>query len=224
MSIAVRRQSALFQPDPKRVIARFYIPGGPAEAQRIIRSILAMPEERASQHSAQVLRSFSGRHRNIYQVFLSHFGRVDHWVREMGFNSQEISEQKKMFIGSYFTMEYSVESAAFFNPSIVEDPFQENIEKDHKKVILSFRATGEGHISSIEFRQGVLDKENVLHVEPPGKLAETAEIVKRDVYDKKEFEEKLGGIDIQKDVLSEIMDRLGDDFIYGELRAGIERR
>ena len=65
-------------------------------------------------------------------------------------------------IGSYFTMEYSIESAAFFNPSMVEHPDQSETGKGQKRVIISFRATGEGHISSIVFRTGVIDKENNL--------------------------------------------------------------
>jgi len=72
-------------------------------------------------------------------------------------------------------MEHSIESSAFFNPSIVEHPDQSETGVDEKGIILSFRATGEEHISSIVFRTGVLDKNNNLSIEPVGKMLEEAE-------------------------------------------------
>ena len=86
-----------------------------------------------------------------------------------------MSEYKKLLIGAYFTSEYSIEAAAFFNPSIVEDPDQTGLAEDEKRVIISFRATGEGHISSIVFRGGILDKDNNLQLVPSGKLVDEAE-------------------------------------------------
>ncbi len=104
-------------------------------------------------------------------------------------DSLDISQ--KILIGSYFTMEYSIESAAFFNPSIVEHPDQSETGTNEKRVILSFRATGEGHISSIVFRTGVLDKNNNLSIEPVGKMLEEAEHIRRHVYNKESFKRKL---------------------------------
>ena len=88
-------------------------------------------------------------------------------------------------------MEYSIESAAFFNPSVVEDPDQSETGTDEKRLIFSFRATGEGHISSIVFRSAVIDKNNNLIIEPVGKMLAEAERIKRHIYNKKSFIKKL---------------------------------
>ena len=78
-------------------------------------------------------------------------------------HSGSLSNEKKLLIGSYFTLEYSIESAALFNPSIVEHPDQTHLENGQKRIILSFRATGEGHISSLVFRSGEIDRDNNFH-------------------------------------------------------------
>lgn len=117
-------------------------------------------------------------------------------------------------------MEYSIESAAFFNPSIVEHPDQSETGIGETRVILSFRATGEGHISSIVFRTGVLYKNNNLTVEPVGKMLEEAQHIRRHIYDKKSFKIKLEEMkDIHDNIPSGlILDKLNDTFTYGELR------
>jgi predicted GH43/DUF377 family glycosyl hydrolase len=121
-------------------------------------------------------------------------------------------------------MEYSIESAAFFNPSVVEHPDQSETGPGEKRVIISFRATGEGHISSIVFRTGVLDKYSNLTIEPIGKMLEEAEHIRRHIYDKESFRSKLEEMrDFHALIPSElILDRLNDKFTYGELRKCIE--
>jgi predicted GH43/DUF377 family glycosyl hydrolase len=120
-------------------------------------------------------------------------------------------------------MEYSIEAAAFFNPSIVEHPDQSETGPGEKRVIISFRATGEGHVSSIVFRTGVIDKYNNLTVEPAGKFLEEAESIQRHIYDKASFKSKLDEMDSHTIIPSDlILDRLSDTFTYGELRKCIE--
>ena len=157
-------------------------------------------------------------------------------------------------------MEYSIESAAFFNPSIVEDPDQSEIRPDEKRVIFSFRATGEGHISSIVFRTGILDRNNNLSIEPVGKMLAEADVIKRNSYDKKSFQKKIDEMNEAGNTISPaildthevisdqenaippviitkpddiqaskiiaspafILDKLGDNFTYGELMRNIE--
>lgn len=86
---------------------------------------------------------------------------------------------------------HSTATPAFFNPTMVEHPDQSETGKGQKREILSFRATGEGHISSIVFRTGLLDKENNLKMEPVGTLLEEAGHIRRHVYDKASFQSKL---------------------------------
>jgi len=137
------------------------------------------------------LRGYSRRHRNISKVFEKYFNRLAPIFDKIEVNEEDLSEAQKALIGSYFTMEYSIESAAFFNPSVVEHPDQSEIGKDEKRVIFSFRATGEGHISSIVFRSGILDKNNNLTIEPVGKMLAEADVIKRNIYEKKIFQKKL---------------------------------
>ena len=139
-------------------------------------------------------------------------------------NQSKIDQSRKALIGSYFTMEYSIESAAFFNPSIVEDPDQSEIRPDEKRLIFSFRATGEGHISSIVFRSAVIDKDSNLIIEPVGKMLAEAERKKRHIYNKNSFIKKLDEMhDFNNKICPVfVLEQLGDKFTYGELKKAVE--
>ena len=220
--MTVNRESVKFMPNPKRVIARFFMPGKEDRAESIIRRILSLPNEAVQQLFNEVLRSFSKRHRNITKIFESNYHHVEHLLRRINIDNRSLTREMKLLIGSYFTQEYSIEAAAFFNPSIVEDPHQGNLNNGQKRVIVSFRATGEGHISSIVFRNGTFNSSNHITFEPIGTFVDVPEIVKRYVYEKATFLKKLEEMRIVKDVVGMVMDRLGETFIYGELLASIE--
>lgn len=190
MQVAVTRKKYLFSPDPSRIIARFLYLNDERSAD-IIRKVLAMPEQEVNIAISQLLRRYSRRHRNISRIFEKHFARLAPIFDKIEVNEEDLSPSQKSLIGSYFTMEYSIESAAFFNPSVIEDLDQSGTRSDEKRVIFSFRATGEGHISSIVFRTGILDRNNNLSLEPVGKMLAEADVIKRNFYDKKTFREKL---------------------------------
>ncbi len=223
MQVTVKRKNVIFNPDPSRVIARFLF-AGEKRAVNTIRTVLEMSEEAALLTLKQTLRDYSMRHRNISKVFEKHFDSIAHLFKQLNIDPEALDYSRRILIGSYFTMEYSIESAAFFNPSMVEHPDQSETAQGQKRVILSFRATGEGHISSIVFRTGLLDKENNLKIEPVGNLLEEAEYIRRHVYDKASFQSKLDKMkDFQGIIPSGlIMDKLGEKFTYGELRECIE--
>ncbi len=223
MQVAVNRKNIKFLPDSSRVIARFLYTGE-ERALNTIRSVLKMSEQSVSQALSPVLRDFSLRHRNISTIFKNHFNRISHLLKLLDVDPGSLSISQETLIGSYFTMEYSIESAAFFNPSVVEHPDQSETGPGEKRVILSFRATGEGHISSIVFRTGVLDINNNLSIEPVGNMLEEAQHIRKHVYDKASFKNKLDEIkDIHALIPSGlILDRLKDRFTYGELRDCIE--
>lgn len=259
MLVAVTRKKFTFSPDSSRVIARFLYLNDERSAD-IIRKVLAMPKKEVDIAMSQLLRGYSRRHRNISRIFDKHFAKLAPIFDQIEVNEEDLSASQKTLIGSYFTMEYSIESAAFFNPSIIEDPDQSEIGTDEKRVIFSFRATGEGHISSIVFRSGILDKNNNLTIDAVGKMLAEADVIKRNFYEKKAFTGKLNEMQIQvndispailgkhdeksgevdvippvildtnsripdpKDIVSSdfIMDKLGDNFTYGELMGNIE--
>ena len=223
MQVAVTRKQFIFAPDPSRIIARYFYMNDERSAG-IIRMVLAMPEKEVNIAMSQLLRGYSRRHRNISRIFEKHFAKLAPVFEKIEVNEKDLSQAQKALIGSYFTMEYSIESAAFFNPSIVENPDQSELRPNEKRVILSFRATGEGHISSVVFRSGVLDKNNDLILEPVGKMLAEADVIKRHVYDKKTFYEKLVALHDHRNVIPAdfIFDKLGDNFTYGELMKNLE--
>lgn len=190
MQVAVTRKKIIFSPDPSRVIARFLQLSDERSAD-IIRQVLAMPEKEVNTAMSQLLRGYSRRHRNISRIFENHFNKLAPIFDKIEVNEEDLSMPQKSLIGSYFTMEYSIESAAFFNPSAMEHPDQSELRTNEKRVIFSFRATGEGHISSVVFRTGILDKNNNLSVEPVGKMLAVGDKIIQTVYDKKSFQKKL---------------------------------
>jgi predicted GH43/DUF377 family glycosyl hydrolase len=223
MQIAVNRKEIVFRPDATRVIARFLYMNA-ERSLTAIRSVLNMSENEASFALSQVLRDYSMRHRNISKIFEKHFNKLSYLFDELGLKPGKVSQSRKALIGSYFTMEYSIESTAFFNPSIVEDPDQSELGPDEKRVILSFRAIGEGHISSIVFRSAIIDKNNNLIIEPVGKMLAEAERIKRHIYNKQSFIKKLDEMSVFNNKISPVfvLEKLGDSFTYGELKRAVE--
>lgn len=223
MQVTVNRKDTYFLTDSSRVIARFLYTSD-ERSKEIIRNVLAMSEEQSKAALNQVLRGYAKRHRNISTIFDKHFNKLHHLFNQMEINPDNLNQNQKALIGSYFTMEYSIESAAIFNPSIVEDLYQSELGPGEKRVIFSFRATGEGHISSIIFRSAVIDKDNNLIVEPVGNMLAEAERIKRYVYDKKLFIKKLDELRDFKNQTSPlfVLEKLGDNFTYGELKRAVK--
>src|SRR3970040_1382870 len=183
MRVPVIRKNVIFTPDSSRVVARYFM-NGDQRTQKMLSHIMTLNEKQVIHTLEQTLRDFARRHRNISSTFYRHCEKIRGVIEGMQINYDGLSDERKMLIGSYCTMEYAIESAAFFHPSIVEDFDQSNLEKGEKRVIISFRATGEGHISSIVFRRGILDKNNDLQVMKIGNNIDKAEIVHKTLYNK----------------------------------------
>jgi len=223
MQVAVKRKDISFLPDASRVIARFLYTTE-ERAKNTIHAVLKMTENEATISLNQALRDYSMRHRNISKIFENHYNKILHIILKLNIDPESLSHAQKIIIGSYFTMEYSIEAAAFFNPSIVEHPDQSEILPSEKRVIISFRATGEGHISSIVFRTGVLDKNNNLTIEQVGNMLEEAEHIRLHTYNKDSFRNKLDEMQHFRDLIPPglILDKLNDTFSYSELEKCIE--
>lgn len=223
MKIAVNRKYIKIAPDPSRVIARFFDIDDDRKIN-VIRKVLAMTDIEVNIAVNQVLRSYSKRHRNISLIFETHFNKVNHLLKNLDIVPDTLNRSRKVLIGSYFTMEYSIEAAAFFNPSIVEDPDQSGLVRHEKRVIISFRATGEGHISSLVFRSAIIDKNIDLTIEPVGKMLAEAERIIKNVYDKESFINKLVEMgDFKNNVFAVfVLDKLDNSFTYGELKRAVK--
>lgn len=223
MQVTVNRSNVVFSPDSKRIIARFFHLND-KRGMDVIRRVMTIPENEVVIAVNQVLRDFSRRHRNISQVFQKHFQKVSYLCEKLEIDTDSLSTYRKLLIGSYFTNEFSIESAAFFNPSIVEHPDQTELEQGEKRVVLSFRATGEGHISSLVFRSGILDQNNKLTLEPAGQLLDQADSSLNYVHNKDFFIEQLKDtIEFNHSLSPEnVLEKLNSEFTYDDLKYHIE--
>lgn len=221
MRVPVTRKELRFLPDSSRVVARYFM-NGESHTKDMLALVFAMSESDVDIALHQTLREFSNRHRNITRHFQKNCNNVKGIIEQMQINFNEISEARKMLIGSYLTMEYSIESTAFFNPSIIPAMDQSYLEEGEMRVIISFRATGEGHISSIVFRRAILDKNNNLHMMKTGKSMDLAEISQKKSYHKGRFVKKMKEMKIPEKYSKAIIEDLpGDRFEYDALKRSV---
>jgi predicted GH43/DUF377 family glycosyl hydrolase len=179
---------------------------------------MSLPENQVGPLLNDVAAEFSQRHQQIHRSFLERFEQV----RDLVMADEGISEQRQLLIGSYFVCEYSLESAALFNPSIVPHPDQSDLPPGALRFILSLRATGEGHISSITFRTGIIHADHRIEVQPPaGFLTEPRQIPKLS-YHKALFERKLLELGLTSEFTRRAMDKFGESFALEELRFSLE--
>jgi predicted GH43/DUF377 family glycosyl hydrolase len=218
MRVSVIRKNIKFTPDSKRVVARYFMNGEERTKQMVAR-IMMLNEKQVLETLEQTLREFARRHRNISAIFFRHCEKIKPIIEAMQIDYEAISLDRKMLIGSYCTMEYAIESAAIFNPSIIEDFDQSGLEAGEKRVIISFRATGEGHISSIVFRRGILDKDNNLLVMKIGHNIDKAEIEHKTLFNKERFLLKLSEMHTQDKYIAQIMQDLPEEFEFAILKS-----
>ncbi len=217
--LKVIRKQERFSSESSRVIAKMYLPVGEDRVRHIITRILGLSEGESRQNLKEVIANFGTRHKDISQVFKRHFAEIKAYLPD----GLALSEERKCLIGAYFTHEYSVQAAAFFNPSIVMHPDQSYRDKKCLRFILSFRSTGEGHISSIEFRSGALDEKNDICFDTVSRFLKTPEVIKNPRYDKYVFQLKLMDMESMNGVSGEILRDLGTQFSFFELQAAIQK-
>lgn len=209
----------MFCPDKSRVITKFSMPSSKEKLQNIISRILYLSESDVIKTLQGVYFDFSKRHRNIENILRRNFMEVMPCFPQ----GVDLSDERKLLTGAYFTMEYAIESAALFNPSIVIYPKQNDLKPGQTRVLLSFRATGEGHISSIVFRSAVIDRLNDIFVEPISRYVGTPEIILNSRYDKNLFSMKLKDLNYFDDIVSSIIGSVGDSFCMEDMQEAIEK-
>lgn len=221
MRVKIDRKDIDFMPDSSRVMARFFS-SGEERTRNLVARIMGLSDEMVQLGLSQTLRDFAGRHRNISKIFFRHCENVRGIIEGMEIDYKALPDERKMLLGSYLTMEYSIESAAFFNPSIVRDFDQSLLGKGETRVIISFRATGEGHLSSIVFRRGVLDINNDLRLMKTRNHIDTAHISQKKSYHKGRFMKKMREMEIPEKYFSAVMGNLNDRFDYEELKYSVD--
>lgn len=199
--------------DTSRVITRPHLPGDRHRTSRIIQRVMDLSGETAQELLVKTLKEFSGRHEDIHHIFRLNFNRVRSFLPD----NRRLTDTRKELIGACFTKEYAIESAALFNPSIVAHPDQSHLEKGSLRFVMSLRATGEGHVSSIVFRSGVLNKNNVFRFDPISDFVETPDLRKDPVYKRDVFQRKLNEMRANNEITGHIMNCLPEDFTCQEL-------
>jgi hypothetical protein len=162
-AVSLQRTNVILQPDRTRVLIRPFLLTHDQRARRICAQVMALPESEVHTQWQQVQAEFGGRHTGILDFLRQRFELVRPHLRP----KKKLSEERELLLGAHFTHEYSLEAAALFNPSIVPHPDQSELPPDSLRFILSLRATGEGHISSITFRTGVLDADCNITINTP---------------------------------------------------------
>ncbi len=214
------RQNIRFDPVESRVITKI-LGLDKVRIYKVFDRILQLPDKEIKKLLNEVTRRFAHRHiMDIKRIFKDNFDKVNSQLDVTIFS--DLSLEKKLLIGSYFTMEYSIESAALFNPSIIPHPDQGGLEPGEKRVIISFRAVGEGHMSSIIFKEGVVQQNGNLKIDKGGQLVEMAKVIPDATYSKKDFILKLTDLGYY-DAIKKLMDDLLDEFTSVELEIAIEK-
>jgi predicted GH43/DUF377 family glycosyl hydrolase len=221
LSITRTRQRVL--PNARRVLAKPYLPGeetllpGQSRAGLLMARILAIPEAEVAALNATILQRFERRHANFRQMLERQFDALAVHLADPA----AVSAERRLLIGAYFTHEYAVEAAALFNPSIVPAPDQSALASGSLRFIMSLRAVGEGHLSSIEFRTGVLDADAGITIDEPGTTLVGGRRTPPVHFKKTRFTTKLLELGAVNDLSSSVMNRLAAQFTLEELEASL---
>ena len=218
----LRRTSQVLRSDPSRVIAKPYLPGeeigleSRTRTRLLVARILALPEEEVRAALSLTLALFGARHRRFEDLLERHFTLVADLVADAA-----VSPERRLLIGAYFTHEYSIEGAALLNPSLVPALSQVGMGAHERRFVMSLRAVGEGHISSIEFRAGVVDGAGRITFDPPGHVVVTGDRVAPASYDKTLFRAKLLELGAGNELAWTVLAPLPDHFTPAELEQSL---
>jgi predicted GH43/DUF377 family glycosyl hydrolase len=227
------RAQLLLRPDPSRTLSRLFVPGqetlirGESRAMAVIDRVLAMSEDEVESTLARTMVRFSGQYRDLGETLEGNFGLVAH---RLG-SEIEVDRTRRRLIGAYFTQQYAFEAAALFNPSIVPHPDQSGCAPGEVRFVLSLRAVGEGHLSSIEFRTGTISGDGGnggdcetsdcgISVDPPGRFPDIGHS-RAVCYDRGLFQEKLTELGHKEENAQFLWSLLPPHFSMAELDAAI---
>lgn len=210
----ITRKDIILKPDPRRVLFRPFVPKTRKQILKIIARVLRLSEKEVERNYDEVIREFGNRHNKVDKFFLKQYQSIE----DMIFTDETISEKRKLLLGAYFTLEYSFESSALFNPSMIWHPDQSGVEEGSKRFILSLRAIGEGHISSITFRSGIIKPNGDILLDAPTRFVTSADIIPDSYYQKNLFEKKLKELGLLNDFSKNVLKELNDNFTLSELR------
>ncbi len=215
----VCRHEVSLAPDSSRVIIRPFIPGDPQRIAAVIGRALELTEKEVARALEDVREEFHHRHFDIDEILRQHYRKI----RPHVYTGKRLSDARRQLLGALFSGEYALESAALFNPSIIPHPDQSGVAAGGLRFVLSLRATGEGHISSIEFRSGVIDPEGAVSLDPVTHFVTPPEVIANPAYRKRAFLTKLHEMCRESGMCREVFEPLSDWFTLRQLRKSVGR-
>lgn len=210
--------------DPRRVITRLFVPGEelPDSASRghaVIERVLGLTDTEAAASLDDVLARFGDRHRDLDALLMDNFAIAAHGRPALDC----LPEGRRLLIGAYFTMEYAVESAALFNPSMVAHPDQSGLGSDQVRFVMSARAVGEGHLSSVEFRTGIIGPGPTLDLDDPGPVLVVGR-ARSGTYELHTVRAQLADLGADSETVRQILRNLPDRFDADQLRHALDEQ
>lgn len=219
-TLPVTRSHVSLLMDPRRLIAKPYIPeedgaGGNGRVDRLVHRVLALPPAEVADTLEELRERFGERHVDLDEVFTHGFLAISHLVPD----AAGLPDDMRRLIGAYFVHEYSLEGAALTNPSIVPDLDQTGVPVGSLRVIVSLRAVGEGHVSSIEFRTGLVGPSGDIDVAAAG--SPITGFRQSPMFDKALFTAKLTEMGAANDLVHRVLLNLEDRFTMADLDAAL---
>lgn len=199
------------QPSSKRWLLRPFVPGNPFQVEHILTRILSTKEKKLHHMYERVFNKYKNTHPNIHEIFMKHFENVQHRIPF----DRDLTQEMKLIIGAFFSHFYALESTALFNPSIVLSPHQPADGNIH--FILSLRAVGEGHISSIVFREGMVHPDFEITMKDSSRFILEPQIKMERKHQKERFIRNLTEAGALNEMSEIILAGLTDEFIFADL-------
>jgi predicted GH43/DUF377 family glycosyl hydrolase len=213
----LKRTDIQIKPNNARVLIRPFEFADSQRAFRVVARVMSLSDDEVDGLLEDLFTEFHGRHQKAQQFVLHRF----EYAKQFLLTDAPVSENRQLLIGAYFTQEYSLESAALFNPSIVWHPDQSGLPEGSKRFVLSLRATGEGHVSSITFRSGTIDRECRIALDPTPRFVTTPDMEPNPQYDKGLFQRKLVELGFANGFVEQVMALVDDNFSLGQLQSAV---
>lgn len=211
--VRAKRTGVVLCPDIKRVLFRPFVPGDDTRLMKILARVMTLSEADAQAQLKQVFAEFGDRHVEVEKFFTKRY----HDVRRHLLTDTPLSEERKLLIGAYFTNEYSLEASALFNPSMVWHPDQSGLAPGQRRFVLSLRATGEGHVSSITFRSGIIDAQHQIRIDPVSPFVTPPDAYPSTTYEKALIDLKMSELKMRNEAVGRMLSELPDFFTLPEL-------
>ncbi len=201
------------RPDSSRVLVRSFIPADRPALLRVVERALLPDEPEIERRLAELFEQFGGRHSDLKTAWRRHYAHI----RGSLPHEESLSDARRLYLGALFSGEYALESAALFNPSIVPHPDQTGTAPDALRFILSLRATGEGHISSIEFRTGMIAADGAVTVDIPPRHVTAPDLNPDPTFRRSAFLRKLRETELNTPFADWLAESLPDTFTRSQL-------